>query len=424
MSWRSSTDYCGWAPLPPAAHYRPGLGLTYYDRNVSSGFDFGLDANCYTFVPTSHFNDRRPDRHFVPRHEVTHVFNQTRVNNDFAVGNNRHTVSNRGLAPETVAAATHTEIRPVHVRNSGFTPARSTETTPHFENRNKPSGGRTPSQPTTPLPQYNHNRTIPGSSSTLTAMAKVPPHTPHAPAAPVVAQHSGTPASPTADEKATRRQPVNPNMERSRDFSPTDNRSLQPASRTPASEPAKFPLPGTPAAAAPAAERHLAAPARTASRMDESPASRQAANNFTEQKLSPAVPVNNRSRQSFNSATAPQPAHGNGTPHHARNVSLPNPSPMVIQAPVAQPTPVRSQPAISAPAARAMEPPHFQAPAPPGPQRPALHAAAPATVPKVTRHSAENHQTVASAPATIASPAPDRGSFNPAANGKRNNRNP
>ena len=45
VSWRYSNDYCGWAPLPPAACYRPGLGFSYHDRSVGIGFDFGIGAS-------------------------------------------------------------------------------------------------------------------------------------------------------------------------------------------------------------------------------------------------------------------------------------------------------------------------------------------------------------------------------------------
>ena len=30
VSWRYNPGYCGWAPLPPTAFYRPGFGFTYY----------------------------------------------------------------------------------------------------------------------------------------------------------------------------------------------------------------------------------------------------------------------------------------------------------------------------------------------------------------------------------------------------------
>ena len=42
VSWRYSGDYCGWAPLPPAACYQPAVGFSYYGSSVGISFGFGL----------------------------------------------------------------------------------------------------------------------------------------------------------------------------------------------------------------------------------------------------------------------------------------------------------------------------------------------------------------------------------------------
>ena len=57
VTWRYSNAYCGWAPLPPAACYRPGFGFTYYGSSVGVGFSFGLSFGCYSFVGWNHFHD-------------------------------------------------------------------------------------------------------------------------------------------------------------------------------------------------------------------------------------------------------------------------------------------------------------------------------------------------------------------------------
>ena len=59
VTWRQSDAYCGWAPLPPFAEYRPGAGFFYRGANVAVGFDFGIDPNYFTFVPAGNFCDRR-----------------------------------------------------------------------------------------------------------------------------------------------------------------------------------------------------------------------------------------------------------------------------------------------------------------------------------------------------------------------------
>jgi hypothetical protein len=80
-------------------------------------FDFGLASDCYTFVPTHRFCDSRPYRHFVPRHEVTKIYNKTVVVNKI-VGNN-NTIINQGIAPERISAVTRTPIRKVSLRDAG-----------------------------------------------------------------------------------------------------------------------------------------------------------------------------------------------------------------------------------------------------------------------------------------------------------------
>src|SRR5262245_3110520 len=60
VSWRSSSSFCGWAPLPPACHFRPGFGFSYFGSSFgfSFGTDFGLSFAHYNFVPTYRFCDR------------------------------------------------------------------------------------------------------------------------------------------------------------------------------------------------------------------------------------------------------------------------------------------------------------------------------------------------------------------------------
>lgn len=116
VTWRYSGDYCGWAPLPPAAIYRPGFGFSYYGRSVGFSFDFGIAASWYTFVPVSRFCDPRPYHHRLPPHHVTKIYNNTTVINNYGSGN-RNTVINRGIAPERISAVTKTEIRPVTLRD-------------------------------------------------------------------------------------------------------------------------------------------------------------------------------------------------------------------------------------------------------------------------------------------------------------------
>ena len=99
VSWRQSDDYCGWAPLPPRACYTPGFGFSYRDRNVGISFDFGLGADCFTFVSRQNFCDPGWRHHAVAGAQVTQVFNNTTVYNNYDGGHNT-TIFNGGVAPQ------------------------------------------------------------------------------------------------------------------------------------------------------------------------------------------------------------------------------------------------------------------------------------------------------------------------------------
>jgi hypothetical protein len=117
VSWRYSNEYCGWAPLPPAAYFRPGSGLAFNGGSVGVNFDFGLSVDFYSFVPWTHFRDNRPYRYVVARRQAAQVFNNTVVINDIVQGRN-NVVINHGIPPQRVASFTRTEVRPVAIQEA------------------------------------------------------------------------------------------------------------------------------------------------------------------------------------------------------------------------------------------------------------------------------------------------------------------
>ena len=117
VSWRYSSDYCGWAPLPPAAYFRPGFGLAFHGGSVGVNFDFGLSVDFYNFVPWMHFRDNRPYRYVVSRRQATQVFNNTVVINNIVQGRNNMAI-NHGVPPERVASFTRSEVRPVAIQEA------------------------------------------------------------------------------------------------------------------------------------------------------------------------------------------------------------------------------------------------------------------------------------------------------------------
>ena len=117
VTWRYSDNYCGWAPLPPHAVYREGVGFFYNGHAVGVGFDFGLSWNSFTFVPIGHFCDPHPHRFRAAGTQVTQIYNRTTVINNFDVRD--HNFVNHGIDPEHITAVTRTPIHPVSIRDTG-----------------------------------------------------------------------------------------------------------------------------------------------------------------------------------------------------------------------------------------------------------------------------------------------------------------
>jgi hypothetical protein len=119
VSWRYGGSHCGWAPLPPGAHYRAGVGLTYHGRAVSGSFGFGLGGSSYTFVDIAHFSDPHLNRHALPPQQSIQIYNRTQGVTRFSEG--RRGLVNQGIPPSRVAQATGTEVHRVALRDANTT---------------------------------------------------------------------------------------------------------------------------------------------------------------------------------------------------------------------------------------------------------------------------------------------------------------
>ncbi|MDB6110737.1 MAG: hypothetical protein JWR69_2487 [Pedosphaera sp.] len=115
VSWRVSGDHCGWAPLPPHADFDARLGFRFNGVSVRADFDFGLRADNFTFVALRDFNNRDLGHHRLPPTQVKAVYNQTTIINSYEVHNN--VIVNHGVGVDRVAAATHSEIKKVVIRD-------------------------------------------------------------------------------------------------------------------------------------------------------------------------------------------------------------------------------------------------------------------------------------------------------------------
>ncbi|HZR18031.1 MAG TPA: DUF6600 domain-containing protein [Verrucomicrobiae bacterium] len=116
VCWRYTDHHCGWAPLPPGAHYVAGVGLTFHGRGVWDRDDFGLRPSHYHFVDWNHFQDRELATHRLSRQEVARVYGESTVAT--RISGDSHHVINNGLPPSRVAAATHRPIHTVALRES------------------------------------------------------------------------------------------------------------------------------------------------------------------------------------------------------------------------------------------------------------------------------------------------------------------
>lgn len=72
VSWRTSNDYIGWAPLPPEARFERRSGIHNW---ADSYYDIGPDQYC--FVQTSNLGEERLERAIVPAERNVTIVNQT-----------------------------------------------------------------------------------------------------------------------------------------------------------------------------------------------------------------------------------------------------------------------------------------------------------------------------------------------------------
>ena len=110
VCWRHAEGegFCGWAPLPPSAVFRAGVGLTFNGR-VGLDIDFGLNQTYFTFVAYDHFWDHDFRRYVAPRDRVAYFYRTSLIVNNYRVVNGRFVVE--GLGHERMAALTHHEVR-------------------------------------------------------------------------------------------------------------------------------------------------------------------------------------------------------------------------------------------------------------------------------------------------------------------------
>ncbi|WCJ60277.1 hypothetical protein NXS98_03870 [Fontisphaera persica] len=116
VTWRYADGYCGWAPLPPGAHYTVGVGFTYHGSRVSVGFGFGLGHAHYTFVSARHFTSPHVHQYAASVQQAQTIYNNTTIINNYIHGDN-NTIINRGIAREEIVRHTRADIPTLAVRD-------------------------------------------------------------------------------------------------------------------------------------------------------------------------------------------------------------------------------------------------------------------------------------------------------------------
>ena len=115
VTWRTTGDYCGWAPLPPRAEFDVRLGWRYNGMSVGVGFDFGLGSDAFLFVGFGNVWSHDIHRHCLPPARVGPMFHQTVVINNYAMNNNR--IEHRGMPIDRVSAVSRGPVPRATVRD-------------------------------------------------------------------------------------------------------------------------------------------------------------------------------------------------------------------------------------------------------------------------------------------------------------------
>jgi hypothetical protein len=113
VAWRLGDGIVGWAPLPPEAHWRIGVGF------VTDGWRFGvgIGPGGWCFVPDRYFLRHHVGRHFFPRDRADHCFRITRDATDY--GYLRDRIVDRSLAVRDIERRTGQHVRQLVIVDRG-----------------------------------------------------------------------------------------------------------------------------------------------------------------------------------------------------------------------------------------------------------------------------------------------------------------
>jgi hypothetical protein len=115
VTWRTSGDLCGWAPLPPHADFDVHLGWRFNGVRVGANFDFGLGVNAFAFFGFGDICSHDLGHRRLPPERVTTIYRQTTVINNYVVNNGA--IVHRGIPIERVTAVSRVPVSRATVRD-------------------------------------------------------------------------------------------------------------------------------------------------------------------------------------------------------------------------------------------------------------------------------------------------------------------
>lgn len=104
--WRSSGDYCGWAPLGP------GISI-----DLAFGRNFIVPPDYWRFVHYRDFGKPHPDRYYVRHTDNVYIINQTTVINNTYIDQDRNVRYMAGPPARDVEKYTGMRVSPVAVKD-------------------------------------------------------------------------------------------------------------------------------------------------------------------------------------------------------------------------------------------------------------------------------------------------------------------
>ena len=113
VSWRRSDTHCGWAPLPPSATFRVGVGFAV-GQGVQFDVQFGLSSGHYTFVAINRLGEPNLASVILHNDHVETVYRKSRHMDDSYTWNEKQRrVHNQGPDRDAEDRAHRPVARPI-----------------------------------------------------------------------------------------------------------------------------------------------------------------------------------------------------------------------------------------------------------------------------------------------------------------------